>query len=184
MAINDSPAEWRAYGDWVAYEDWVWAFHARYYAAAAGRLRDIVEAESKPETMTDSTIGCLIAGRFNMALALELIVKAYYLRHGEGPKDAVYTHDTRNLLPPQLLDSEQWEVLRLAFVCVEWAGRYPTPRWDRKNAYEKWDPPTLPDGRVDLNKIPTAASLAEIDRIRAVYDVVYAAYEAPRTPVA
>ncbi|MBI5908350.1 MAG: hypothetical protein HY848_00095 [Betaproteobacteria bacterium] len=117
--------------------------------------------------------------QFNISLAVELVCKALYLKVAHGPREAVYTHQVAKLLPSGLLSQEQEELLNFAAQSVEWAGRYPTPRWDKESNKAKYDIPEKngPDS-FDANDIPNRASIALIDALEALYVHIHQAWAA------
>ncbi|MGN6152912.1 MAG: hypothetical protein ACTHOH_13030 [Lysobacteraceae bacterium] len=68
-----------------------------------------------------------------LALAIELMAKAYYLKSGTRVEKDIYTHDLSTLVAG-VVSSEQLELIRFSQQFVVWAGRYPTPRMNNPKA--------------------------------------------------
>jgi hypothetical protein len=168
---------WRSTGDYAAFDNGQWEFQSRLYLNAARRLR--TDYASLVEPSPFEAVACLVVGQFNMSLALELVCKSLYLKLAVGKPEAVYTHQVAKLLPPGLLSKDQGELLDFAAQCVEWSGRYPTPKWVGEWNKEKYDVlenggPTL----FDANDIPNHASLSKIDDMNMLYEHIHQAWAA------
>ena len=173
----DVSQTWRATGDYAAFETGQWEFHSRLYLSAARQLR--ANYASHVQSSPFEAVACLVVAQFNMALAVELVCKAHYLKAASGQCVKVYTHQVAKLLPAGLLSQEQEELLSFAAQCVEWAGRYPTPKWDRESSKEKYDiPEKSGPNSFDANDIPNRASIALIDALEALYGHVHQAWAA------
>jgi hypothetical protein len=172
---EEASLSWSRMGEGAAFNPPVWEFMSRHYFWAARHLRANNPVDAG--VVDEKTIGCLVAGQFNMALAVELIAKAYYLQAKLGDPENVYTHDVSKLLPHQMFTPEEIELFDFAFACVEWAGRYPTPKWHKEGSKRKWDVPVGEDGCIDGTKIPNAASPQKIDDLDALYSRLSQAYK-------
>jgi len=121
----------------------------------------------------------LPTAEFLLALALELLAKAYYLKANAGPQEAIYRHDVAGLLDPTFLTDEQHRLMRHAERYVVWAGRYPTPKWTKETFKEDYDVPSVVQGRIErINgaDIPNTASRPRCDELLALYEHIHAAW--------
>ena len=174
---SNASQTWRATGEYAAFAPVQWEFYSQLYFSAARQLRENYESHVKSSPF--EAIACLVVAQFNICLALELICKARYLKAAHGQSEAVYTHQVAKLLPSGLLSKEQEELLNFAAQNVEWAGRYPTPKWDRESNKEKYDIPAAGDAEsFDANDIPNRASIALIDALEALYGHIHEAWTA------
>ncbi len=171
MKTNASKT-WRAMGEYAAFAPAVWEFHSELYCKAARQLREDYESHVKSSPRdTLACVACITVGQFNMCLALELICKARYLATDSRPRKEIYGHDVaKKLLPKNLLSDEQRKLLDFAVVNVEWAGRYPTPKWDTDTNKQKYDVPVVDEaGSWDPNNMPNIAGIGIIDDLVALY---------------
>jgi hypothetical protein len=171
---SDASKFWRATGDYAAFSTAQWEFQSRLYLSAARQLRRDFTAQI--DSSPFEAIACLVVAQFNISLALELICKALYLKQAQGPREAVYTHQVVKLLPAEMLSQEQEALLNFAAQNVEWAGRYPTPKWDREASKEKYDVPEIGEpNAIDGNDLPNRASITLIDAMEVLYDHIHQA---------
>lgn len=174
---SNASQTWRATGDYAAFSTIQWEFQSRLYFSAALQLRTDFSAHIKSSPF--EAVACLVVAQFNISLAVELICKALYLKLAGGPREEVYTHQVAKLLPPGLLSPEQVVLLSFAAQNVEWAGRYPTPKWDRESSKEKYDiPETNGPNTIDGNDLPNRASIALIEALEALYGQIHQAWAA------
>jgi hypothetical protein len=173
----DSSLTWRTTGDYAAFETGQWEFKSRLYYSAACQLR--TNYASQVQSSPFEAVACLVVAQFNMALAVELVCKALYLKTASNPGKEVYTHKVADLLPKGLLSQEQAELLSFAVEIVEWAGRYPTPRWDKETHKDRYDiPEKNGPNSFDANDIPNRASIGLIDVLETLYCHVHEAWAA------
>jgi hypothetical protein len=159
---------WRAQGDHIAFDPGQWEFQSRLQYQAAVRLRQVFTDSGNPPTA--EAIACLVVAQFNLSLAVELVAKAYYLQAKLGQPEEIYTHVVSAFVPPQLVNKEQGELLAFAAQCVEWSGRYPTPKWTKESSREKYDLPQGPNANtIDATHIPNRASLEIVNSLDALY---------------
>lgn len=172
-----SSTTWRAIGDYAAYSSGQWEFRSTLFLLSARRLREAYSAIGKSSPL--ESIAYLVTSQFNLALAIELIAKAYYLKANSSSNEAIYTHEVATLLPSNLLDSEQKELMTFAAQCVQWSGRYPTPKWDKEFQREKYDVPARnADQSFDPNDAPNRASLQIISKLDDLYVHIHTAFTA------
>lgn len=172
---SESSTIWRSTGDYAAFAPDQWRFQSHLYIRAAMLLRASYEAVA--ETDPFDAAACLVAGQFNASLALELIVKALYLKRSLGKPEEIYTHQISKLVPEGLLTEEQYATLAVSTQCVEWAGRYPTPKWDKEWRKEQYDVPEL-NGSIDASAMPNRAGIDRIDAMKELYDHIAGAWGA------
>ena len=166
---------WRAMGDGAAFAPFAWEFQARLFYRAARGLR--AKDPMLTNEVDEDGIAGLVVGQFDMALAVELIAKAYYLSAMLGPPEQVYQHEVLKLVPADMLTERERKLMQFATNCVVWAGRYPTPKWTTEKNKLAWDVPEL-DGAINGADIPNAASGARIDELGALFEHLHAAYSA------
>jgi len=188
--MNEDGADiWRRQANDIATDPRPWAFQAatllggatacseRYFAAA-----ETLRAGNEPS----SDLMLLVPAQFLAAAAVELLLKAVALRRrpelattGQKP---FYTRKLAEIAGQftgiAFSDSELRLLDRLG-TTIEWAGRYPIPRWDSEKQRTKYDVPThIVDGNVVINarEIPNSVSEESwretsllIDRLRTAY---------------
>jgi hypothetical protein len=133
-----------------------------------------------------SDLMLLVPAQFLAAAAVELLLKAVALRRrpelARTGQKAFYTHKLAEIAGQftgiAFSDSELRLLDRLG-TTIEWAGRYPIPRWDSEKQRTKYDVPTyIVDGNVVINarEIPNSVSEESwretsllIDRLRTAY---------------
>jgi hypothetical protein len=164
---------WRDTGDYAAFAPVLWEFYSQLYFSAARQLRNDFKSYDVKASPFEA-IACLVVAQFNMCLAVELICKARYLKVTNGPREKVYTHQVSKLLPAGLLSKEQKELLNFAAQNVEWAGRYPTPKWDLESNKEKYDIPEYSNS--NSFETPNRATIELIDALEALYGHIHQAW--------
>ena len=178
MKPNSSPA-WRQQGDDLAFDDGAWEFQARQYYSSARILFAHFEAGNLAPSW--ETIMALATAQYLLALSLELVAKAYFLKAKLGARENVYTHAVTNLIAGNLLNPDQKELLRAAEELVVWAGRYPTPKWTKEEFKEKYDVPAQVIAgveQIDAKAIPNAATPQRCYEFIALFNLVQNAWNA------
>lgn len=174
MRDTASPA-WRAFGDVIAFDYWAWESKSiQFYGVAKELLAQFDKGIAEQQF---ETIQFLPTAEFLLALALELICKAHYLRSKAGPREKVYGHDTWTRLNDSVLDEKQKTLMSHAQQYVEWAGRYPTPKWTSDEKKAKFDADrAIADGveAIDGTTIPNTASRPRCDELLLLYEHIYA----------
>lgn len=146
------------------------------YWSAARRMRNSFDELYSADPF--EAVSVLVVSQFNMSLAVELMAKAYHLRVSRDPPESVYTHQVRKLLPSNLLSSDEMKLVDFASQTVEWAGRYPTPKWDREPSREKYDVSSTKGGHFDANNLPNRASLQLVDALDQLFQRIHKAWAA------
>lgn len=117
----------------------------------------------------------LPTAQYLLALSLELIGKAYFLKAKHGPPESVYTHKVSRLIAPCQLNDDQMKLLVAAEELVIWAGRYPTPKWTKESLKEKYDvPSTFTEGieHIDASALPNAATAQRCHEFVALFETI------------
>ncbi len=169
MKESASPA-WRSIGERAAFEVLAWEFKSREFYGVARHLLEQFDkgiAEKRYET-----IMFLPTAQFMLSLALELIAKAHYLQSKAGPKEQVFSHDLWERLAEGVITDDQKTLMAHAQEYVEWAGRYPTPKWTTEKQKERFDAEkVVVDGVEGIHgpSIPNAASRGRCEEYIALY---------------
>ncbi|MCK5666781.1 MAG: hypothetical protein KAI17_24995, partial [Thiotrichaceae bacterium] len=108
---------------------------------------------------------------FLISLAIELIGKAYYLKHSRDPKEAIYKHDVLSLCNGVPLDSKQQALMMFAESNVIWAGRYPTPKWTKEDFKKGYDVPCKIVDGVEHIEAEHFKNSASPQRVRELYNL-------------
>ena len=165
---------WRADGDDEAFDHSAWEFKAQQFCHSTKRLMDlVVEAEKKPSF---DLFSLPFTAEFLISLAIELIVKALYLKLGSGPREQIYTHALSDLGIDARLSPEQIHLMRHSERYVIWAGRYPTPKWTKESFKEEYDVPSVFENGVEKingEDIPNTASLPRIKSKLELYEAIH-----------
>lgn len=167
---------WRKQGDAVAFDHTAWEFKARQFYVVGKRLVEDFEVQIKSPSF--DAIMALATGEFVLCLALELTVKAHYLKAKTGHCEAIYDHDVLRFVPDGLLTDAQRSLLKHAVRYVIWAGRYPTPKWTTEHYKEGYDADALlVEGieTIDGSTIPNSASLQRSKELVALCEELFGA---------
>jgi hypothetical protein len=173
--MTEPSASWRHQGDGFAADYGQWEFQARVLYAGARACwdrhlavdRSIGIGESDSIDLSDLML--LVPAQFLAATAVELFLKAIAIQYdkgvalvGSGP---FYTHRLREIavaLCHLELSSDELTLLDRLGALVEWAGRYPIPKWTAEKHRQKFDVPlqVAADGSTFINAqdIPNAVS--------------------------
>lgn len=173
----DASAAWRSQGDERAFDPSAWEFQSRQFMSSAKLLMQEYE-ESVANPSFDS-IMAMVTAQFLVALALELLIKAYFLKVKLGKHELIYTHQVSDLCGEALLSPEQRQLLERAERYVIWAGRYPTPRWDKVHKRADFDVPSVVAGgqeRINAADLPNSASPGEVAMLVELYEFLQQAY--------
>jgi hypothetical protein len=170
-------ASWRRQGDAKAFDPGAWEFQSRQFISSAKLLiQKYDEGRANP---TFDTIMAMATAQFLAALALELIVKAYFLKLKLGKSELIYTHQVSDFCGENLLNADQRELLGRAERYVVWAGRYPTPRWDKEHKREEYDVASVfVDGQehIDASDLPNSSSPGEVGKLFELHEYIQRAY--------
>jgi len=170
-------ATWRKQGDARAFDPTAWEFQSRQFVSSAKLL--VLKYEEGLASPTFDTIMAMVTAQFLVALALELVSKAYFLRLKLGPSELIYTHQVSKLCGEKLLNADQRALLGRAERYVVWAGRYPTPRWDKEHKREEYDVPSVfVDGQehIDATGLPNSSSPGEVAKLFELYEYIHRAH--------
>jgi hypothetical protein len=94
------------------------------------------------------------------------------LQSKAGPKEQVFSHDLWKRLSEGILTDDQKTIMAHAQEYVEWAGRYPTPKWTTEKQRERFDAEkVVVDGVEGIHgpSIPNAASRGRCEEYIALY---------------
>ena len=170
-------ATWRKQGDEQAFNPSAWEFRSRQFISSAKLLLRVYdESVSDP---TFDTIMAMVTAQFLAALAVELITKAYFLKLRLGKSELIYTHQVSDLCGERLLNSDQRDLMQRAERYVVWAGRYPTPRWDKEHKKKEYDVPSVfIDGQEQINAadLPNSSSPGEVNKLFELHAFIQQAY--------
>ena len=170
-------AVWRKHGDDRAFDPHSWEFGSRqFFSSARLLIKHHDENILKPDF---ESILAQSTAQFLLALALELLIKAYYLRAKLGPREAIYTHAVSNLSGIGFFDLSQSKLVGKAERYVIWAGRYPTPKWMKETSREEYDVPSVfIDGQehIDAAELPNSSSRSEVAALQNLYEHIHQAY--------
>ena len=167
MESTHSPV-WRRHGDQLASDPGQWEFHARLLFAGARACHEryvIATAAIKESDMPHGDLVLSISANYLAAQVIEVLLKALALRR--EPDSAIngrlYTHDLVTLandvarIPISI--EEEKRLIKVGQI-VMWAGRYPTPKWDKERSKKAHD---LPQGQtadgavsIDMSAFPTS----------------------------
>jgi hypothetical protein len=156
--MSNISATWRKILDAQAFDHAVWEFKSRQLAASSLLLHRATPSSS--ETPKFDSISAIPSAQLLLALAIELMAKALYLKQAAGPREAIYSHDVLQLVGSSL-SPEQAELLEFSQTFVVWAGRYPTPKWTSEKYKISADVPShFVDGMEHFNALdfPSHAS--------------------------
>ena len=127
-----------------------WEYYARSLMLGAGACRDAGTAALERMRVggSSSDLGVNTVALYLLAQATEVLLKALAVQR--TPEIVIdkrfYTHDmiltAREIADVALTDDEA-RLLRKMRKMIEWAGRYPIPRWDSKREERKF--PTSED---------------------------------------
>lgn len=121
----------------------------------------------------------LATAQYLLALAVELIGKAYFLKVRLGPREGIYTHTVSDLIAKNLLNAHQSDILRSAEESVVWAGRYPTPKWTKEDSKERYDVPAkVIEGveHIDASAINNSASPHRCNEFLELFNFMHQAW--------
>lgn len=175
----DSSPVWRQQGDKLAFEDGAWEFQARQFNSGARVL--LAHFEAGRAVPSSETLMALPTAQYLLALSLEMVGKAYYLRAKLGAREGVYTHAVSELIADRLLSSDQKQILVGAEELVVWAGRYPTPKWTKEVFKEKYDVPvnvTAGIEHIDANAIQNTATPQRCRDFLSLFEFIHGAWRA------
>lgn len=171
---DGSSLTWRRDGDDQAFDSDTWEFKARQFLSSAQFLLNSFDASM--ESQTFESIMNLPTAEFLLALAVEIISKAHYLKRSNGQREDIYKHEVSQLFEPGFLSNEQSKLLRHAERYVIWAGRYPTPKWTKEKFKEEFDVPSIINGNhevIDATNIPNTASRPRCNELIALYQFIH-----------
>jgi hypothetical protein len=176
MKIGSSET-WREHGASQAFDHGAWEFRSRQFCSSARQLLHVHDAQLAAPSF--DSIMCLPTAVFLLSLAIEQVCKAYYLKSGAGPKEAIYSHEVASLCGDKLLNAEQRDLMTYAEGFVVWAGRYPTPKWTKEIFKEAYDVPSaFVDGteHIDATKMPNAASRERANQLLSLCEHIRTAW--------
>ena len=170
---NDGSNFWRRQGDHFASDPGQWEFQARMLLGGANvcweRYSTAAESVRAGRTEPTSDLWLLIPAHFLAAVGTELLLKAIALKRcpdlaTTGGK-SFYTHKLAEVATQftgiEFSESELQLFERLG-ATIEWAGRYPVPRWDNEKHRKKYDVPTrLVNGNVVIDARDVHGSVSE-----------------------
>ncbi|MGY3265549.1 hypothetical protein [Lysobacter sp. HA35] len=137
--MSSTSATWQHILAAEAFDDSAWEFKSRQLASSSEALyRVAVEATDAP---TFESVSALPSAQLLLALAIELMAKAYFLKSGGTPKENIYSHEVRDRVS-HMLSAEQLELLEFSQNFVVWAGRYPTPKMNNLKQLASADVPS------------------------------------------
>jgi len=154
---------WRLQGEIQARDSGQWLFYARTLLRGAVVTHEASVAAfariDTPPPSPDLPLGTVAL--FLCAQSIEVALKSLALQRDGTLIDGnrLYTHDLVRLARDEArvsVGSDDEEVLRKCRKLIEWAGRYPVPKWT--TAKDAWDVPakTDADGRqiIDASALP------------------------------
>ncbi len=174
MRETASPA-WREQGNRIAFDSWAWESKALQFFGASKLLLAQFDKETSEKNFANVP-ALLPTAEFLLSLALELICKAHYLKSQAGPPEEVYGHNTWERLKDGVLDDHQKALMRHAQEYVEWAGRYPTPKWTSEKHKERFDADhQIVEGveTIDGGSIPNSASRPRCAELIAMFEHIH-----------
>jgi hypothetical protein len=169
-----SSLTWRKDGDNQAFDSGTWEFKARQFRSSAEFL--LRSFDSSIENLTFETMMLLPSAEFMLALSIELMSKAHYLKNTKKPKEDIYKHEVSVLFEPGFLSPEQLTLLHHSERYVVWAGRYPTPKWTKEKYKEDYDVPSLLNSNhetIDARDIPNTASRPRCNELIELYEFIH-----------
>ncbi len=163
--VKTPSVAWRKNGELVASDHGTWEFTARPLLRAAKLCWEQHQAAAeavREGNLEKAIIGDLLLGRVAHLLAamgIEAMLKALALIGKPGLVVAggsgFYTHNLRTIagsLPDVTWSTEELDSLGKLGTFIEWAGRYPIPRWDTEKSRAKYDvPATIVDDQEVIN---------------------------------
>jgi hypothetical protein len=180
MKANASKS-WRAECDDEAFDHLAWEFKAQQFFHSAKFMLGVFDPMPAQPAVEQFMLP--FTAEFVISLAVELIVKAYYLKGGSGPKERIYTHTLQDLGVDAHLSPEQIRLIRHAERYVVWAGRYPSPKWTKETFKEEYDVPSAFENGVEKingEEIPNTASIPRIKMKIHLYLHIHALWEKAR----
>lgn len=168
-----SSGTWRRQGDAFASDPGQWEFHARVLFSGAeacwqGHLaahEQLLRGETQPNSRD---LILILPAHFLAAMGVDVLLKALALQRdpdlasrGDYP---FYTHrldEIAKRLTGVTFSAEELSLLRRLSALVEWAGRYPIPKWNAEKHREKYDVPVRSvDGTetIHADDVPGAVS--------------------------
>jgi hypothetical protein len=140
---------WRRMGDHFATDPSQWAWQAGFFITGAQVCWDHYLAaresfsQGQRDSQTTREIGLARIAYYLMAVATELLLKAVVLRNDPeaSNRGEFYKHDLVLLASKGEITLERSEASLLAKLhkVLDWAGRYPIPRWDTEKGRQKFD---------------------------------------------
>jgi hypothetical protein len=184
---------WRANGDLIAGDPDQWEFRSRIlftggqvcherHTRAADALASGVAHEEFSRDLPLGTVANYLA-----AQSLEVLLKAVALQRQPNShlSGAIYNHDLAYIARDVAqipLTGEEVRVLERARHLVEWAGRYPTPRWDAEKGRQLFDVPEKFDENggeiIDGSHFPWSISWADLESVISKVHEIYLANRA------
>jgi hypothetical protein len=184
---------WRSQGDLFARDHGQWEFSARPLLRAAelcwakylkARVRAL-KRDFRDEVVAD--IALAQVAHYLAAMGLESLLKAIALLKSPdlatSGQQLFYTHDLLQIaktLAGLKLDRNESLLLRRLATLIDWAGRYPVPRWDSEKKQRKYDVRSRSvDGNetIDASQLPSNVSPETWKAIQKLVGKLYFSYQ-------
>ena len=164
---------WRQDGDDEAFDHSAWETRASFFFVSSHKLIEVHKLDLEKNSV--DLFATLVPSEFLISLAIEMMAKAYYLKHNPGPREAIYTHKVLPLISDIDLTDRQIELINHSEKYVVWAGRYPTPKWTKEKFKSDYDVPSIIKNGVEYihaDDIPNTASIPRIEEKWELYECI------------
>lgn len=184
-----SPEWWRAIGEAIAFDHGQWEFQARILLRGASLCFSAHRKASERagagdldgEAIQDLPVS--IVAIFLAAQGIEVLLKTIALLRNSDKVRATpkqfYNHDLKAIasLANIPLDDREAQIMTKLGTQIEWAGRYPAPKWDTEKSRKKYDVPIVAEnGRNYIN--PTdLPGIVEWEDIQQIVGKLYGIYD-------